>query len=433
MVRRDRQLFAWIAALVLGGFFAGSAEGQVTIGSCTTTGKNIYVRNTLNDIYFWYTELPNLDPARYSSPEAYLEAVRFRPLDEHFSYITSRESNEAFFGESQYVGAGFSSTFRGEELRIAQVFPDSPASEAGLARGDRVLSIGGRSVADLLVTNQLDAALGSADVGFTLQMQLVRRSGETFDARMTKRVVTIPTVSLTKVYQANGRRVGYIFFRNFVTPSSAALDQAFAELTTAGIDDLVLDLRYNGGGLVRVAQHLASLIGGARTRGQVFAEYFHNDKNAFRNEVTRFETDTPNAARLDRLIVITTQGSASASELVINALRPFIPVIVVGDRTYGKPVGQYQFTFCDKMLAPVSFTLRNANGEGDFFGGIPADCPVADDVEHQLGDASESSLREALTFAATGACSAVSPTVQRLLRVRRDLRATGWQSIVNAY
>jgi C-terminal processing protease CtpA/Prc len=127
------------------------------------------------------------------------------------------------------------------------------------------------------------------------------------------------------------------------------------------VDDLVLDLRYNGGGLVNVAQHLASYIGGIRTDGQVFAEYFHNDKNAFRNRILQFEPK-PGRLTLDRLIVVTTRGSASASELVINALRPFMPVVVIGDTTYGKPVGQYAIGFCDKLLAPVSFSLRNADG-----------------------------------------------------------------------
>ena len=90
-------------------------------------------------------------------------------------------------------------------------------------------------------------------------------------------------------------------------------------------------------------------------------------------------------APFDRLIVITTGSSASASELVINALRPFMPVILIGDRTYGKPVGQRVFTFCDKALAPVSFVLRNANGEGDFFGGFAPTCRAADDVNFSSG------------------------------------------------
>jgi len=134
---------------------------------------------------------------------------------------------------------------------------------------------------------------------------------------------------------------------------------------------------------------------------------------------------------LDRLIVVTTRGSASASELVINALRPFIRVIVIGSKTYGKPVGQYGIAFCDKLLAPVAFALRNADGQGDFFDGFAPDCPAPDDADHQLGDTEEGSLKEALTFATTGACSPRRLTPQRKGAVQP--RALGWQSLVNAY
>ena len=433
-----RPMFACLVATVLIGGSPLPADAQWRVSSCTATGKNLFVRDVLSDIYLWYDQLPNVSPTRYPSPEAYLDAVRYRPLDERFSYITSREANQAFYGESQYVGFGMSTTIVGDEMRILQVFPDSPAADAGLARSHRITSIGGVPVADLIARGTIGSAFGPspAVIGFPVSLRFVDRAGEEHLASMATRIVTIPTVSLTRVHEVRGRRVGYIFFRNFVQPSTAALDEAFNELTAARMDDLVLDLRYNGGGLVSVAQHLASLIGGVRTNGQVLAEYFHNDKNAHRNEILRFE-EKPNAARLDRLIVITTPSSASASELVINALRPFIPVVVIGDRTYGKPVGQYQVDFCDKTLAPVSFSLRNANGEGDFFDGFPPDCPAADDVEHDLGDAAEGSLREALTFAATDACTPLSPSsrarLHRLGLDRRAARAVGWRSVVNAY
>jgi len=429
-----RQTFACLFAFLFIGGAPSPAAAQWRAPSCTPTGKNIFVREVLTDIYYWYAEIPDLNPAGYSTPEAYLDAVRFRPLDDHFSYITSRQPNNAFYGESQYVGFGMSTSLIDDELHLLQVFPDSPAAEAGLSRGHRITAINGTPVAELVARGTIDRAFGPspAIIGHPVSLRFLDRSHDEHLGSMTTRVVTIPTVSLTRVYEVGGRRVGYIFFRNFVEPSVAALDEAFNELTAARVHDLVLDLRYNGGGLVRVAQHLASLVGGARTSGQVLAEYFHNDKNAHRNEIIRFE-DKPNAATLDRLIVITTRASASASELVINALRPFIPVVVIGDTTYGKPVGQYQVNFCDKMLAPVSFSLRNANGEGDFFDGFAPNCAAPDDVGHDLGDSSEGSLREALTFAATDACS---PALARLSRVRPDRRAArarGWQSVINAY
>ena len=408
-------------------------QAQAGPASCTTSGKNLYVRDVMSDLYFWYREMPNVDPVSFPSPEAYLEAVRFRPLDTTFSYITTRAANDAFYSDSQFIGFGLSTSLDGVEMRVTQVFPDSPALEAGLLRGDRIAAINGRSVASLVESGEVGNAFGPSEIGVEGDVVLVDQAGESRAAHMVKRLVTIPTVSLTRVYTVEGRRVGYIFFRNFVQPSFEALDAAFAALAAQRVDDLVLDLRYNGGGLVSVAQHLASYIGGLRTDGLVFSEYFHNDRNAFRNRILRFEAK-PQDLRLDRLIVVTTRGSASASELVINALRPFMRVVVVGGTTYGKPVGQYGINFCDLVLAPVSFTLRNADGQGDYFDGFAPDCAAPDDADHQLGDPQEGSLKEALTFAATGACSAPAAARVRSTRAQpRALRPLGWQSIVNAY
>jgi hypothetical protein len=208
-------------------------------------------------------------------------------------------------------------------------------------------------------------------------------------------------VQTTRLYEVEGRKVGYIVFRNFVEPSVAALDESFTALRTAGATELVLDLRYNGGGLVSVAQHLASLIGGEKMSGKVLAEYVHNDRHRELNRQLRFESK-PNALNLTRLVVITTQASASASELIINGLRPYMPVIVIGDRTYGKPVGQYGLPFCDKVLNAVSFALKNALGEADYFTGLPATCPAGDALDRQLGDIEEASLKEAFVYLRTG-------------------------------
>src|SRR4030095_10812243 len=130
------------------------------------------------------------------------------------------------------------------------------------------------------------------------------RNGTRREAQLTKRLVTIPTVSLTSVFNVDGRKVGYLHFRNFVRPSMAALDQAFETLKQSGVTELVLDLRYNGGGLVDVAVHLASLIGGSLTSGQVLAVYDHNDKNRRFNTTLRFE-NPPQTLNLTRLVAIT--------------------------------------------------------------------------------------------------------------------------------
>jgi carboxyl-terminal processing protease len=429
----SRTVLAGLVALIVICIAPVPADAQGSPASCATTGKNLFVRDVMTDIYLWYSEMPRVDPTGYESPEAFLEAVRYRTLDSTFSYITSRAANDAFYSESQFIGFGLSTALNDLEMRVTQVFPDSPASEAGLSRGDRITEIDGRLVATLIASGGIGDAFGPSETGVESAIAYVNGAGERRESRMVKRLVTIPTVSLTRVYEVDGRQIGYIFFRNFVEPSYEALDNAFAELASRRVDELVLDLRYNGGGLVNVAQYLASYIGGVRTDGQVFAEYFHNDKNTFRNRIVRFQ-NKPQLLTLDRLIVVTTGSSASASELVINALRPFMPVVVIGGKTYGKPVGQYGIEFCDKLLAAVSFALRNADGQGDFFDGFAPDCPAPDDADHQLGDPEEGSLKEALTFATTGACSPRAlTTLQKHDVQRRAPRALGWHSLVNAY
>jgi C-terminal peptidase prc len=423
--------FAVVSCLVW--LLAAPAAAQ-RLASCSTPGKNLFVQDVMKDLYLWYREVPDISPGRFSSPEAYLDAVRYRALDSAFSYISDRAATEALFSASQYAGFGFASLGTADgRLRVSQVFPASPAADAGLRRGDAIEEINGRSVADWIQSGQIGSAYGPAQPGVRGTL-VVRRGEQVLRAELVKRDVVIPTVSATRVFDVGGRRVGYVFFRNFVEPSFEALAEAFAALAAADVNDVVLDLRYNGGGLVEVARYLGSLVGGKRTEGQVFAQYAHNDRHVSRNETLRFDAH-PGALMLDRLVVIATRASASASELVINGLRPFIPVVIVGDRTYGKPVGQYVMPFCDKILAPVSFFLRNADGEGDYFDGLPADCPAADDLDAELGDPLEASLREALTVIATGACTPAGAQSERARpqRTRPAIRATGWEALLGAH
>jgi len=411
-----------------------AALAQTPPANCSVTSQNLWVRDQLTNYYYWYKFLPtNLNPASYSSPEAYLEAVRYRPIDNTYSYVTGAAANDAFYSDSQFIGYGFGQQYTSTDLRVLQVYDASPALEAGLERGDRITQVNGQSVAAMTAAGTIGSAFGASEIGVASEIVFEKPSGERRTARMVKRLVTIPTVSLTSIIDVDGRKIGYLFFRNFVRPSEAALNDAFAALRTAGATELVLDLRYNGGGLVDIAVHLSSLIGGTRTNGQVLLNYVHNDKvGPVLNKTTRF-TNPEQALNLQRLVVITTRSSASASELLINSLRPYMPVAVIGDTTYGKPVGQYQFSFCDKVLVPVSFSIKNVNNEGDFFDGIASTCSAADDATHQLGDSAEASLAEALTYIRTGACSARSAGTALAMRAgQAGPRAQGWQAILNA-
>jgi C-terminal processing protease CtpA/Prc len=422
-----------------GGSLPSLPSGGSTSGTsnCSTLGQCSFVRDALQQYYFWYKELPNPNPSGFASPEAYLEAVRYRPLDSSYSYITSKAANDAFYSESQFIGFGMSTLRSGDlEMRLAQTFPGSPAADAGLDRGHYLVSVGGKLIEDLIRTGEIATIFGPEQVGYTTEIAWRAPGGAVQRATLAKRLVTIPTVSQTAALQAGSARVGYIHLRNFVQPSVEALNTAFSQIRDAGASELVLDLRYNGGGLVSVAQQLASLIGGPALAGRVLGEYVHNDKNTSRNSKLLFES-RPQALGVTRAVVITTRAWASASELVINGLRPWIEVKVVGDRSYGKPVGQYSFDFCEKVLIPVSFKIVNARGEGDYFDGIPADCAAADDLDRPLADAREASLAEALYVVRSGRCSgqaAAAELAQADLHARvREVPTNGWQQLVNAW
>ena len=144
-----------VAALLLVPASAG-AQGR----RCVPVLQNAMVRQSMQDLYLWYREIPDVDITRYATPEAYLEAIRYRPLDSTFSYITSRAANDAFFGSSEFVGFGFSTTVTAAgTVRITEVFPSSPAQRGGVSRGDRILEIDGRSVAALASSGDVSAAL----------------------------------------------------------------------------------------------------------------------------------------------------------------------------------------------------------------------------------------------------------------------------------
>jgi carboxyl-terminal processing protease len=430
-----RLLVALVCSAAVAALTPSPVEAQA---SCSVPSQNRWVRDALVDLYYWNRELPSINPVPFPSPQAYLEAVRYRPLDATYSYIADRAEQDALFSTSQFVGLGMSTPFDGTELRISEVYPESPAAEAGLRRGDRILSVNGRTVAAIAEAGEIATAFGPHQEGLEVALEWRPLEGPDRRATLTKRVVTIPPVTLTKLYEVDGRKVGYVVLRNFVEPSTEALDHAFTALRDAGATELVLDLRYNGGGLVTVAQHLASLIGGQRTNGKVFAEYIHNDRHRELNRQIRFEAKT-NALNVSRLVVITTRASASASEAIVNGLRPYLPVALVGDRTFGKPVGQYALPFCDKVLNAVSFVLRNANGEADFFTGLAPTCQAADALDRQLGDPEEASLKEAFVYLRTGACTPPpAPTEPEgqagLRRLRTTIQPTdGWQQLLGAH
>ncbi|HET7921669.1 MAG TPA: S41 family peptidase [Gammaproteobacteria bacterium] len=409
---------------------------QAAADDCSISGENNQILGVMQDWYYWYSNLPAADPGAYSDAESFVEALRHQPLD-RFSFVTSQAANEAFYGAGQYVGFGFSQQLdAGNALRIADVYPNSPAADAGMARGDTVLSINGTPVATLLAQGTLDSAYGDTEVGVEATLQFQHLAGDVHTATMRKAVVTQPNVKLVQTFTAGSHKVGYFFFQNFIQPSDAELDQAFAQLKADGVDELVIDDRYNGGGLLSVAQHLGSLIAGNANAGQLFATLNYNDRHSGNNYTYYFGSQT-NGLALSRVVFITTAATASASELIINALKPYMDVVTVGATTFGKPVGENGFDICKDVLYPMTFKMTNAADYGDYFQGFAPTCPAADDFTHALGDSTESSLATALYYIANGSCGPTAITAERTLSERAAREPVpkryGWRQLVNGY
>jgi len=371
----------------------------------TVSDLNGYVHKVMTSSYYWYRDVPQVDPSAYPSPYELLEALK-SPLDMG-SFVVPLWWFYQYMVEGIYLGLGLDWDYdENDDFRITYVIPDSPADAAGLARGDKVLEIDGHAVeamdeSDLyaLISNTID----ESEDGDYIDLK-IETAGGTRDVPLLLTEVTLKPVLHHEIMEHNGKKVGYLVFQDFIYTATEELTPVFAVFDAENIDELVLDLRYNGGGFTFVSQALASTVIGDPGVGKIFAQDQHNDKYSDWDEYYPFEEQT-HMLDLDRLFVITTGSTASASELVINSLRPFIDVVTIGDTTYGKPMGMHGYDFYGYHVRPIEYKSVNADGEGDYMDGIPPTCPAVDDLTRDFGDAAEASLSEALNYIATGACS----------------------------
>jgi carboxyl-terminal processing protease len=359
----------------------------------TRIRDNKTFHDLMKEWYLWYEQMPSVNSSSYSSPYTLLEALRVYPPD-RWSFITTKKAFEDYFQDSKFIGYGFGSAYdTNGKLRISFIYNTVPLYDLGVRRSWIIKSINGT-----LITGQnINQLLGDNEVGVSNTFVFIKPDGTEVTRTVAKQEVTMNTVLHYEVIDTLGMKIGYIAFQSFTATSEKDLEPAFQLFTSEGVSDLILDMRYNGGGSVDAAISLGSTLLDPSNIGDVFVKYIHNDKKISENSVNFFEQTTYNL-NLSRLFVIATSGTASASELIINGLRPYIPVYVVGDDTHGKPTGMYRWFYSTYAFVPVTFKTTNANDEGDFYEGIPADGYAADDTSRAFGDPEEASLQQALHF-----------------------------------
>ena len=428
---RKLAVFLFSAFLVVGCSSSSDDGFAGEPSSCSNDGQKQFVLDALYDWYLWNDQLPaNIDIADYATPEQLVTEVTetFGPQDamgnpvDRFSSVGSLAADQQFFGEGRYEGFGFSWREEDGDMRMTGVFVDSPAFPAGIRRGQTVLSLNGRTYASIQADEGINAFFDAND---TVTFEMQRLDTTTFSAAVTKDIVTIDPVPQWRTIDVGPGvpPIGYMEFRTFVSTADPKFDQAFADFIAAGVDDVVIDMRYNGGGLVATAELLGDYLGGFANDGLVFSNTEFNADRAADYNSTDFFSRRGNSLDTVRFIVIASRGTASASELVTNSLIPYADVWIVGDNTFGKPVGQVGIDFCEKILRPTSFRTTNANGDGDYFDGLPVDCPAADVLDIPVGDDTDPNIIAAVSISQTGGCPVVSgPQSQQAPEILPQIR-----------
>jgi C-terminal processing protease CtpA/Prc len=414
-----------------GGGGNGSSSGGGTGGtSCSETARKQFVLDTTREWYLFPELLPSsVTLSDYATAEDLLDALtataRDQGKDRYFSYLTTKAADNTMLGEGQFNGFGFRvRTESGNRPFILEVFESSPASEAGMLRGDEIVAVDQGSgfvpVSDLLADGStITDALGPADVGIRRSLRLVH-DGVTRDVAMTKRTVTIDPVPDSygvKVFPLAGTTgVGYVALRSYVSTADTQLRNAFAQFRAQGLQDYIVDLRYNGGGLVAISELINNLFGGARSNSDVQFRTVYSSAKSSRNSTTTFNAGAQSVQPV-RIAFLTTEATASSSEININSLRPWVEVAIVGGDTFGKPVGQLAFDLggCDDRLRLIAFKTVNKLDQGDYYDGLASSmrfaCAATDSTDKPLGDPTEGLSAAALDWLKTGTCASVISAV----------------------
>ena len=415
--------------------------------------EGYWLRSWSNETYLWYDEIVDVDPALYATSEAgvadYFELLKTtettpsgNPKDRfHYTRDTAEYEAESEQGVSAGYGASYVlvSASPPRELVITLVESGSPAAEAGLSRGARIVSVDGVDLINGSDADTLNAGLWPGRIDEEHDFEVIDPGADQPRAvTMTSATITTDPVPMTQIISTDSGSVGYLLFTEHIQTAEQQLVDSFAAMREANVTDLVLDLRYNRGGYLYLANQVAYMTAGAGVSGRTFGALQFNDKNPSTNPVTgqtlsptRFITTTintsPNGTPLptldlpiQRIFVLTTASTCSASEAIINGLRGVdVDVIQIGTTTCGKPYGFYPEDNCGTTYFTTQFRAVNAAGFGDYPDGFSPEnsnestmgvtlpgCQVADDYS-PLGVAEEPMLAAALTYRRDGSCPAV--------------------------
>jgi hypothetical protein len=394
-----------VAALTLTACGGGSDYNN-NQASCDLATQQSDLRGYMRSWYFFNATMPDPAPAGFSSFDDYFVAL-LAPEDK-WSNVQSSASFEQFFAQGRSLGYGLFVAGQDSDplpLRVRYVTPGSPADGAGLRRGMIVDRIDGTDPAVLKANNNFSALSPTAS---GTQLALVVRDNASAAPRSLSLIATVHSLTPVAAPQVftttGGRKVGYLYHMNFIDSAGRGLADALTQFKTVGVQDLVLDLRYNGGGFIAMARDLASAVAGPAQYGKVFAHLNYNAQHQNQNVDYQLLANGLTTLDLTRVYVLSGSRTCSAAELVINGLRPLVDVVQVGSTSCGKPYGFNPVQACGRTLSVVNFQTSNSAGVGNYTAGLAPTCPATDDFDHALGDPAEAVTAQALALVDGATC-----------------------------
>jgi len=404
-----------------------------------------FLRSWTNELYLWFNEVTDRDPASVSGVGAYFDLLKTsatvssgKSKDQfHFTADTAAYYQSSQFGTSLGYGISWAILQQVPPRRVVVEFVQggSQAATLGIGRGAELTSVDGVDVINVNTqagVETINSVLFAPASGSTHQLGIKDRGSSTsHTVTVAAAAVTFDAVPVTRVLNTAGGNLGYLLFNDHTIASEQSLVTAINTLKAANVQDLVLDLRYNGGGYLAIASELAYMIAGnARTAGKTFERLQFNSKYPTTDPVTGdpldpfpFVANTVFASsssalpslNLGRVYVLTSPDTCSASESVINGLRGIgVDVYQIGGDTCGKPYGFYPRDNCGTTYFSIQFRGVNAAGFGDYAEGFSATrvggeaqarlpgCYAAEDYAHDLGDPAEERLRVAMEYRNSG-------------------------------
>jgi carboxyl-terminal processing protease len=390
--------------------------------------KNDTAVNVARDIYLWHNNIPaSFDAHLFTDPNGVMQGIRAYSAEPGFNMPVDRWSFAMLRSEWNALSSGIGGDFgmniffyTDNDLRVSYVERESPAGKAGIKRSWHIKQINGNG--NLTVTNSNDiiravyqSTVGSflfgrpnsTDTTITLKASSYREHPLLFDS----------------VYNTGGSKTGYFVFNSFLGDTieiSREFDRIFNKFSNEHVQDVVVDLRYNGGGYVSMQNLLANYLVPTTGNQEVMLTEEFNDKYIAYNTTERFEKK--GNLNLNRLFFIVSQNTASASELLINSLMPYMDVQLIGPtHTHGKPVGFYPIAVFDWYIFPVSFRTVNKNGQGNYFNGLTLDHQVVDGLDKDWGDNDEACLSAVLHFISSGSYARMAVTPQQRLGLSEEV------------